>query len=1058
MDNVSYNIATININNISSPTKIDALRTFVRTMELDIVFLQEVENDRLSLPGYNVVCNVDFSRRGTAIALKEYIHFSNVEKSLDGRLTSLRVNNVTLCNVYAHSGTAFRAERERFLNSTIAYYLRHNTPNVILAGDFNCVIRPCDATGNNDSPALKNTTQQLQLCDAWVKLCPRSNGHTYVTANSSSRLDRFYVSRGLQQHLRSAATHVCSFSDHQAVTLRVCLPSLGRAPGRGFWTLRPHLLTQENIDELRYRWQFWTRERRHYASWIAWWLSCAKRKLKSFFRWKSKIAYDEFQHQHQRLYAQLRQVYDNFYGQPALLTTINSLKAQMIALQRKFSRMFVRINETLIAGEELSSFHLGERARKRTTITQLRKEDDQLLHSSEDIEQHLYQYYSTLYSEEAIDRNGLHNDFEMERKIPENDAANQACMQEIDTAEILTAIKASASKKSPGPDGIPKEFYLKAFDVIHREINLVLNEALSGTFPPEFVDGVIVLVRKKAGDDTVRSYRPISLLNFDYKLLSRILKIRLEIVMRNHNVLSNGQKCANAPRNIFQAALSLKDRLAQTIKQKQRAKLFFFDLDSAFDRVHRAFLHHTMSALGFNQNLVDLLARIAGHSSSRLLINGHLSQPFAIQRSVRQGCPLSMHLFVIYLHPLVMKLERACGDDLVIAYADDITIICSSIQKIEMLREIFTSFELVSGAKLNWQKTKAIDIGHIEGDPLIVPWLQTGNTIKVLGVIFTNSVRLMVKLNWEAVMNSFMQQIRCHSLRCLTLHQRVIIANTFVMSKIWYLSSILPPYAIHTAKITSTLGRFLWHGIPTRIPMTQLARDRDEGGLKLQLPAMKCPALMVNRHIQELECMPFYKAFVDRAQIVPADLPDLKLLCQRHVQLPPNIVENPSANQIHRIYINQTDKPKVELQHPELNWKKIWSSLHWRSFTSAERSSLFMLVNEKGEYRKLLYTMQRADGENCVFCNEPVETLQHKYSECQRVKAAWESLQRRITTHIGGRRRISFNELLRPSLDRIGKNNKIYILKLFVHYISFVNDANNVVDVNSLNFHLNVNC
>jgi exonuclease III len=50
----SYNLATININNITNATKIDALRTLIRTMELDIVFLQEVENEQLSLPGFNV--------------------------------------------------------------------------------------------------------------------------------------------------------------------------------------------------------------------------------------------------------------------------------------------------------------------------------------------------------------------------------------------------------------------------------------------------------------------------------------------------------------------------------------------------------------------------------------------------------------------------------------------------------------------------------------------------------------------------------------------------------------------------------------------------------------------------------------------------------------------------------------------------------------------------------------------------------------------------------------------------------------------------------------------
>lgn len=96
----SYNLATININNITNATKIDALRTFIRAQELDIVFLQEVENEQFSLPGFNVICNVDHARRGTAIALKEHIRYTHVEKSLDGRLIALRVENTTLCNVY----------------------------------------------------------------------------------------------------------------------------------------------------------------------------------------------------------------------------------------------------------------------------------------------------------------------------------------------------------------------------------------------------------------------------------------------------------------------------------------------------------------------------------------------------------------------------------------------------------------------------------------------------------------------------------------------------------------------------------------------------------------------------------------------------------------------------------------------------------------------------------------------------------------------------------------------------------------------------------------------
>lgn len=1054
MDVASYNIATINLNAISSETKLNALRTFARTLDLDIMFLQEVESDQLMIPGYTVICNVDHSRRGTAIALKEYIQFSNVERSLDSRLLALRISNVTLVCIYAPSGTQFRAERERFFNNTVAYYLRHNPQNVILAGDFNCVLRQCDATGPNASPSLSATVQQLLLRDVWIKLCPRIPGHTYITANSTSRLDRIYVSDGLCQHLRSTDTHVCSFSDHKALTARICLPQLGREPGRGFWCLRPHLLTTENMEEFQQRWQYWTRQRRNYSSWMCWWITYAKPKIKSFYKWKSRIAYNEFNREHQRLYEQLKQAYDRYYQDPSILQTINRIKGQMLTLQRNFTKMFTKINETYIAGEALSSFQLGERRKKRTTISRLRVDEGETLDRSSDIEQHLLQYFQQLY---AADDEGEpnENDFECERVVPENDGINEACMSEISTTEILTAIRTSASRKSPGSDGIPKEFYIRSFDIIHRELNLIMNEALTGNFSPAFVDGVIVLVKKRGTDETARSYRPISLLNFDYKILSRILKARLENVVRAHQILSHGQKCSNPNRNIFQATLSLKDRIARVIQRKQRAKVIAFDFDHAFDRVRLSFLYRTMCSLGINRDLVNLLNRISSCSSSRLLVNGHLSPTFPIQRSVRQGCPLSMLLFVIYLHPLLSRLERICNEDLIVAYADDITAICTSVEKIEQMRTTFNSFELVSGAKINWQKTKSLDVGYIEGNPLRVDWLQTVNTLKILGIIFTNSIRLMTTLNWDSIVTKFSQQIFLHAQRSLTLHQKVTLLNTFVTSKIWYLSSILSPYSVHVGKITATIGTFLWSRVPARVPLQQLARDYAAGGLKLQLPALKCRSLILNRFIREIESMPFYQSILpqdDQNRVtIPADLPDLRGICQHIRLLPPLTRENPSSDGIHKFYLEQIEAPKVERENPNLNWKRVWMCINSRKFSSSTRSDLFMIINRKVEHRKLFYQIGRTDNESCTHCNALVETIEHKFSECPNVRAAWELLQMKLTTMLHGRR-LSFGNLIRPSLENISLTSRIKLLKLFAKYIIYVNTFNNRIDVAELEF------
>lgn len=1057
MEHTSYNIATVNINTITNDTKLNSLRSFIRTMELDIVFLQEVENEQLSLPGYNVICNVDHSRRGTAIALKEYISFSHVEKSLDGRLLTVRINDTTLANVYAPSGTQFRAERERFLNNTIAYYLRHNTPNLLLAGDFNCVIRQCDATGPNYSPALQATVRQLQLKDAWEQLKPQCPGHTYITANSTSRLDRVYVSAGLREQLRSADVHVCSFTDHKAVTIRICLPHLGREPGRGFWCLRPHLLTVENIEEFRYRWQYITRQRRYYTSWMSWWIAVGKPKIKSFFKWKSKAVFEEFNREHQRLYSQLREAYDNYYGDPAMITTINMIKGRMLAHQRNFTKIFVRINETYVAGEALSSFQLGERRRKRTTITQLRDGEDVVINRSEDIQQHIQQYFQTLYTEEPP-QGEIVDDFGCPSAVPENDPENESCMRAITTEEILTAIKRSASRKSPGADGIPKEFYLRCFDVVHRELNLTLNEALAGDIPEEFVDGVIVLVKKKGADETIRAYRPISLLNYDYKILSRVLKARLEAVVRTHHILSDAQKCANPNRNIFQATLSLKDRVAQLIHRKLRGKLVSFDLDHAFDRVRLPFLFGTMCSLGINRQLVDLLSRIASRSSSRLLVNGYLSAAFPIQRSVRQGCPLSMLLFVLYLHPLLSRLEQLSGEDLVIAYADDISIICTSVQKLEMMRDTFARFELVSGAKLNWQKTNSIDVGFIEGNPLPIPWLQTTNTIKILGIVFANSIRLMTSLNWNEMVRKFSQHIWLHSLRALDLHQKVILLNTFITSKIWYLASNLSPYGVHTAKITAVMGTFLWSRAPARIPMCQLARKIPQGGLNLQLCTLKCKSLLVNRHLQEIDSIEFYKSFLvsdNPNQVIPADLPDLKLVRQQCRILPEQVTQNPSSLAILSFYLDQIELPRVERNRPNNNWKRAWRAISSKRLNSSVRGVLYMFVNGKTEHREFFNHIGRADGENCLHCGATTETLQHKFSECRRVIDAWTAVQRKISSVLGGWRHLSFEDFMIPILPNIELSKRIRILNIFSTYIKYINEATGIINIPELEFLIN---
>ena len=121
-------------------------------------------------------------------------------------------------------------------------------------------------------------------------------------------------------------------------------------------------------------------------------------------------------------------------------------------------------------------------------------EDGTSLTDKDAINVHIRSFFSELYT---TDNTQTDDTFTCTRVIPEDCELNNGCMEEITSGEIVYAIKNSQSRKFPGPNGIPKEFYLRAFDVIERELGLVINEALRGEIPRSFVNGVIVLVRKK---------------------------------------------------------------------------------------------------------------------------------------------------------------------------------------------------------------------------------------------------------------------------------------------------------------------------------------------------------------------------------------------------------------------------------------------------------------------------------------------------------------------------------------------------------------------------------
>jgi exonuclease III len=185
----TYKIATLNINGIVSNTRIGMLEDFLKRQDFDIALLQEVTH-----------ANFTTIRRYTAYVNERTVRTLHNHKRLpSGRGISAMYKGIWILNICASSGVEKRRERETFYNRNITFLLPPTPKDMILAGDFNCVISTADCTRQiNFSQALVILIQGLDLHDVW-ETSSSWPIYTYYTTAGASRIDRIYVTESLRR-------------------------------------------------------------------------------------------------------------------------------------------------------------------------------------------------------------------------------------------------------------------------------------------------------------------------------------------------------------------------------------------------------------------------------------------------------------------------------------------------------------------------------------------------------------------------------------------------------------------------------------------------------------------------------------------------------------------------------------------------------------------------------------------------------------------------------------------------------------------------------------------
>ena len=156
---------------------------------------------------------------------------------------------------------------------------------------------------------------------------------------------------------------------------------------------------------------------------------------------------------------------------------------------------------------------------------------------------------------------------------------------------------------------------------------------------------IVTLNPKDENCELLSNMRPISLTTCDYKIFTKILSNRLKLVIPK--IISPEQYCC-PDKSIVDCNAIVRDIVYYCSTENMQGAIINLDWSKAFDRVDNDFLRKVMGRLGINQTFINWIELIYTDIRSSVMINGILTEAFSVQRGIRQGCPLSMLLYVIF--------------------------------------------------------------------------------------------------------------------------------------------------------------------------------------------------------------------------------------------------------------------------------------------------------------------------------------------------------------------------------------------------------------------------
>ena len=869
-----FKICTFNCNGLKDSVKRKDVFEFLREKDSNIIFLQEthlkteLENYIRSSWGYNVwLSGRESNKNGVAILFKNNFEYkmTNVYRDPQGCFIVMNIyieilkKDITLVNLYGPSS----GDKPEFFERIFGLIDQYNNECVVLAGDWNCVldmkidVRNYSSTVNR--PRTRNKLLDFMVehnfVDAFRDMYPDKRAYTWRKFNSykQARLDYFLVSETMISITKNVNITPGYRSDHSLVTLSLEKEQFTR--DRPFWKFNNSLLKDKMyIAEIK---KVITEVKKQYALPVYNFENIENIPNEDLsFVIGDQLFFETLlmQIRGQTICYGSQKKKQDCQREKDLEEKIENLEADLVGekveeLEEAKSQL-QEIREQRIAGiavrskirwrnegEKVNKYfcNLENRHYSDKAMPFLEKEDGQILSDQKEILKEVQHFYQELYSHRDVSDAEVTAELNDTRKLTDDE--NEILAGLITFQEAAVALKQMKNSKSPGPDGYTAEFFKFFFIDIGSFYVRSINEGFkTGKLSVTQRQGTITCIPKEdKAKRYIKNWRPISLLNITYKIVSSCIANRLKHVLPK--IIDKSQTGFLKGRYIGQNIRLIYDTLVFTEKKNIPGMLLLVDFEKAFDSVSWSFLKKSLNFFNLGSEFIRWVEVFYCDITTCVSVNGQYSQWFPIERGVRQGDPSSPYLYLICAEILSLMIRKNMfikgikikdKTSLLSQFADDTTLCLDGSERsfVEAMG-VLSRFAEVSGLKINTDKTQIVWIGSMKN--CNIRYMRDRNFLwdpgifKILGIKFSTNIRTIVELNYEDKLFQMKKILTQWKKREITPFGKVTVLKTLVLSKIVHLLLSLPdPPMDFIVKLDEEFYKFLWNEKRSKIKKKQL--------------------------------------------------------------------------------------------------------------------------------------------------------------------------------------------------------------------------------------------